>query len=63
MIPSVLSSQLRKGLKDYIDTTFQITTPLFKNVVTDLVNENNKVFREPYVSVKLPTICSPRNSF
>lgn len=54
MIPSVLSSQLRKGLKDYIDTTFQITTPLFKNVVTDLVNEKNKVFREPYVSVKLP---------
>ena len=54
MIPSVLLSQLRRGLKDYIDTTFQITTPLFKNVVTNLVNEPNKVFREPYVSVKLP---------
>lgn len=54
MIPSILSSQLRRGLKDYIDTTFQITTPLFKDVVTNLVNEPNKVFREPFVSVKLP---------
>ena len=54
MIPSILSSQLRRGLKDYIDTTFQITTSLFKDVVTNLVNEPNKVFREPYVSVKLP---------
>lgn len=54
MIPSILSSQLKRGLKDYIDTTFQITTPLFKNAVTDLLEEQNKVFREPYVSVKLP---------
>lgn len=54
MIPSILSSQLKRGLKDYIDTTFQITTPLFKNAVTDLLEEPNKVFREPYVSVKLP---------
>ena len=54
MIPSILSSQLKRGLKDYIDTTFQITTPLFKNAVTDLLAEPNKVFREPYVSVKLP---------
>lgn len=54
MIPSILSSQLKRGLKDYIETTFQITTPLFKNAVTDLLEEPNKVFREPYVSVKLP---------
>ena len=54
MIPSILSSQLKRGLKDYIDTTFQITTPLFKHTVTDLLEEKNKVFREPYVSVKLP---------
>lgn len=54
MIPSILSSQLKRGLKDYIDTTFQITTPLFRNAVTDLLEEPNKVFREPYVSVKLP---------
>lgn len=54
MIPSVLSNQLREGLKDYIDTTFQITTPLFKDVVINLLNEENKVFREPYVSVRLP---------
>lgn len=54
MIPSILSSQLKRGLKDYIDTTFQITTPLFKHAVTDLLEEKNKVFREPYVSVKLP---------
>lgn len=54
MIPSILSSQLKRGLKDYIDTTFQITTPLFKNAVTELLEEPNKVFKEPYVSVKLP---------
>lgn len=54
MIPSILSTQLKKGLKDYIETTFQITTPLFKDAVTNLLEEPNKVFREPYVSVKLP---------
>lgn len=54
MIPSILSSQLKRGLKDYIDTTFQITTPFFKNVVTDLLEEKKKIFRGPYVSVKLP---------
>ena len=54
MIPSVLSNQLRIGLKDYIDTTFQITTPLFKDTIINLLDEKNKVFREPYVSVRLP---------
>lgn len=54
MIPSILSSQLKRGLTDYIDTTFQITTPLFQNTIIDLLENKNKVFREPYVSVKLP---------
>ncbi len=54
MIPSVLSNQLKTGLRDYIDTSFQITTPLFKDVVSNLLDEPNKVFREPYVSIKLP---------
>ena len=31
MLPSVLAEQLQDGLKDYIDTTFPITNPVFKD--------------------------------
>lgn len=54
MIPSVLATQLKFGLKDYIKTTFPITTPAFQDSVTRLLDTPNAVFRDPYVSVKLP---------
>lgn len=58
MIPSVLTSQLRRGIEDYLRTTFQISTPLFHRIVDDLLDEEKGVFQGPYLSVALPFISS-----
>lgn len=54
MIPSVLARQLQEGLSDYIETTFPMTNHAFRGSLTKMLNEKNSVFREPYVSVRLP---------
>ena len=54
MIPSVLATQLRRGIEDYLRTTFQISTPLFYRIVDDLLDEEKGVFQGPYLSVALP---------
>ncbi len=54
MLPSVLAKQLQKGLSDYIETTFPITNPIFKNTVKNLIERKDAVFHEPFVSIKLP---------
>ncbi len=58
MIPSVLTTQLRRGIEDYLRTTFQISTPLFHRILDDLLNEEQGVFQGPYLSVALPFITS-----
>lgn len=54
MLPTILADQLQIGLKDYIDTTFPITNPIFKNSLKNMLDTQNAVFHEPYVSVRLP---------
>lgn len=54
MIPSVLTSQLRRGIEDYLRTTFQISTPLFHSIVDDLLKTEKGVFQGPFLSVALP---------
>lgn len=54
MIPSVLARQLQEGLSDYLETTFPMTNHAFKGSLTKMLSEKNSVFREPYVSVRLP---------
>ena len=54
MIPSVLAKQLKKGLKDYIETTFPMTNILFKDTMAEMLQEKNAVFHEPYFSIPLP---------
>ncbi|MFZ3044326.1 MAG: DEAD/DEAH box helicase, partial [Desulfatirhabdiaceae bacterium] len=54
MIPSVLATQLKQGLKDYIGTTFPISTPGFQGCVQRFLDAPEMVFRAPYVSVQLP---------
>jgi hypothetical protein len=53
MLPSVLAQQLEQGLKDYLDTTFPVSMPVFKNSLQDLVNRSQALFKGPYISVKL----------
>ena len=54
MIPSVLASQLIKGTKDYLNTTFPSSTPAFFEMMDKFVSEEGKLFKGPYISVALP---------
>jgi len=54
MIPSVLASQLIKGTKDFLTTTFPSSTPAFFDMMNNFVNEEGNLFKGPYISVALP---------
>lgn len=54
MIPSVLSSQLRRGVEEFLRTTFPISTPLFENVLGGLFKDDEGIFKGPYLSVQHP---------
>jgi len=54
MIPSVLASQLMKGTKDFLSTTFPSSTPAFFEMMDKFVNKEGKLFKGPYLSVALP---------
>lgn len=53
MIPSVLTRQLEKGLREYIRTTFPVSNPFFEGCIEQLLEQEN-VFKPPYFSVRLP---------
>ncbi|MCP4402490.1 MAG: DEAD/DEAH box helicase [bacterium] len=58
MLPSVLTTQLRRGIEDYLRSTFQISTPLFHGIVDRLLNEEHGVFQGPYLTMALPFLQS-----
>ena len=54
MIPSIIASQLKQGLDDFLRTTFPIATPYFHGLVKDLINQKGSIFKGPYISINLP---------
>jgi len=54
LIPSVLASQLIKGTKDFLTTSFHSSTPAFFEMMDKFVEEDGKLFKGPYISVALP---------
>lgn len=54
MIPSVLTHQLRRGIEDFLETTFPIATPHFHGMLRDLLTRPGEVFKGPYLSLGLP---------
>lgn len=54
MIPSVLASRFREGLKDYMETSYPITSPVFEGSLHRFLTRDDAFFHEPYISVKLP---------
>lgn len=54
MLPSILARQLKRGIGDYIETTFPMTNEPFKGSIHNMLNTKNSVYHEPYVSVRLP---------
>jgi len=54
LIPSVLSSQVKKGVEDFLKTTFPVSTPFFHGVMDRFLGEDSGIFKGPYLSIKLP---------
>ncbi len=55
MIPSVISHQVRRGIEDFLRTTFPIHTPFFDGVIERVPDASaHAIFKGPYISVKLP---------
>ncbi len=54
MIPSVLSSQISRAIREYLRTTFPINTPLFHDALDQFFSEDGSVFKGPYLSLGLP---------
>ena len=61
MIPSVLGEQVRRGIREFLLTTFPVTNPWFARSLENLLDEPGQVFRGPYVSLKLPFTKSGSN--
>ena len=58
MIPSVIGAQVRRGISEFLRTTFPITNPWFANSFDSLLDGEGQLFRGPYVSLKLPFLRS-----
>jgi DEAD/DEAH box helicase domain-containing protein len=58
MIPSALSTQLERGLADFLRFSFWSTTPHMDQVVDDLLAAPGSLTKGPYLSLKLPFVKS-----
>jgi DEAD/DEAH box helicase domain-containing protein len=54
MIPSVVATQVRNCVSDYLHTTFRPTTPGFDGLIDRFLAEPDQVCRGPYISIGLP---------
>ncbi len=54
MLPSVLATQLIKGLGDYLETTFPMTNAPFRGSLRKMLADGAALFHKPFVSVRLP---------
>jgi DEAD/DEAH box helicase domain-containing protein len=54
MIPSVIGAQVRRGIVEFLRTTFPITNPYFDRALDELLDRPGEVFRGPYVTLRLP---------
>ena len=54
MIPSILTSQIRRGVEDFLQTTFPPSNRFFHGILDRLIAKEGGLFWGPYLSVKLP---------
>jgi hypothetical protein len=47
MIPAVLAQQTRRGVEDFLRTTFPISIPFFHGMLDRLLTEDGEVFKGP----------------
>lgn len=61
MLPSVLSREIKEGIKRFLESTFPPSTPLFEGCLERLLDERGAVFKGPYYSLRLPFRTSTKN--
>ena len=54
MIPSVIATQVKQGIEDFLRTTYPPEDPFFENILENFFKEQNSLFRGPFLSLKLP---------
>lgn len=54
MIPSVVAEQLRRGLADYIETTFPFANEPFRSSFPEYLRRGKSLCQEPYTAIRLP---------
>ncbi|MBW4523225.1 MAG: DEAD/DEAH box helicase [Scytolyngbya sp. HA4215-MV1] len=54
MIPSVVATQVRNCVSDYLHTTFRPTTPGFDGIIDRFLADPDNTCRGPYISIGLP---------
>lgn len=54
MIPPVISRDIQKGIKSFLETTFPSTTPTFDGCLKEFLNRPGEVFKGPYFGLRLP---------
>ncbi|NLZ61340.1 MAG: DEAD/DEAH box helicase, partial [Acholeplasmataceae bacterium] len=54
MIPSVIASQVRRGIEDFLRTTYPPEDSFFAELLEDFFREEGSLFRGPFFSLKLP---------
>ncbi|TGG96239.1 MAG: DEAD/DEAH box helicase [Aphanocapsa feldmannii 277cV] len=54
MLPSVVVAELEQVARDAIRTAFHPTTPGFEGLIDRFLNDRERLFKGPYISVALP---------
>ncbi len=58
MIPSIVASQIKQGIEDFVLSSFPVTTAgmtgLFDNLLENLINRQGNFFNDPYITIDLP---------
>jgi DEAD/DEAH box helicase domain-containing protein len=54
MIPSVLARHVEQGVKDFLRTTFPVTTPFFAAIIEKLLSQPGSIFKGPFLEIQLP---------
>lgn len=54
MFPSLFACEVTRGLKSFVVTGFESSTPYFSQVFSRFVDEPGNLFKGPFFSVALP---------
>jgi DEAD/DEAH box helicase domain-containing protein len=54
MLPSILASQVRRGLEDLLRSTIDLSTPAFQGMIDRFVSNPEAFIKGPWISIELP---------